>query len=239
MDNPKIATIARMLGAARPKLSDSPQLKRNAEMEKQLEEALLGIGLINMREKRVKYQFGDFNNRHVNVAHVKALRENYESEGIDRFAHSIPILVVPSYIKLSTLVSKDAPRDKVTKIEFTPEADDQIIKALGGHHRSEAMAQLEQIYEKMLVKLRKKYKPKRLEDPLAKPDLNLPMGLSGFRAPLWLPSPATPRFVARRALDRAPRSRPSRALARPRAHPRDHRSHRARALRLDMYSTPR
>ncbi|EIW59967.1 uncharacterized protein TRAVEDRAFT_47263 [Trametes versicolor FP-101664 SS1] len=78
---------------ARPILIDpkSVQLRRDVKVEAEVEAMFLGEGYLDMVSSTPPKNWGNFNNRHVQEAHVKALLRCFEETGIAFWEHTISI----------------------------------------------------------------------------------------------------------------------------------------------------
>ncbi|KAH7906159.1 hypothetical protein BJ138DRAFT_1117823 [Hygrophoropsis aurantiaca] len=127
------------------KAIQDPLAAERAEKEAKVEDARIGIGLVDLVDAS-QVKFGKYNGRALVKAEVKNLCNSFDSEGVDRFhrMNTIKIIVPKSYVQPNSLVqdfikgSSEVVYPVARLSQDAPKPYELIC--VGGRHRSAAMA---------------------------------------------------------------------------------------------------
>lgn len=151
---------------ARPILIDpkSVQLRRDVKVEAEVEAMFIGEGYLDMVSKTPTKNWGNFNNRHIQDPHVKALLRCFEETGIAFWEHTIAAVVEDGWMEKTSLAGKDTPMSELQPVVWTAAAAGQVVQVMGGNHRREALLLFREKLDKQIQVLNKRIKPEVLEN---------------------------------------------------------------------------
>ncbi|KAI1783805.1 hypothetical protein LXA43DRAFT_1102095 [Ganoderma leucocontextum] len=158
--NTKVSTAAKKKPPQRVKVmtadkntNDMEAAERQARIQDNLREALLGVSKLNigMPKGKVKLNWGDINNRPLNQRHIAGLaRSIRDGKHADRYP--VYATIPRTWIDVDSLSPKGEAYLKLKEPEYTADGLGKNVNILSGHHRQKALESLLAEYKMNLEK---------------------------------------------------------------------------------------